>query len=171
MRLGLEIAEDVRNALPDNIMIGARVSVTDYVDKGWDVEQTIEFAKRLKKIGIDFIDCSSGGIVSTVNYHPLNTNQVQWKAAATVQKEADIPTGAVGNINDPLVAEKLLRDNWATLVFLGRAFLNNPHWPYMAADQLADDKSFKYPNQYEWCIGWKGFAKWRKEIQKDQNNN
>ena len=170
MRLGLEIADSLRNALPNNIVIGARVSVTDYVDNGWDVEQTIEFAKRLKKTGLDFIDCSSGGIVSTVNY-PLNANEVQWKASASVQKEAGIATGAVGKIIDPLVAEKLLKDNWATLIFLGRAFLNNPHWPYFAADVLANEKSFKYPNQYDWCIGWTGFNKWRKSIQTDKNNN
>lgn len=168
MRLGLEIAEGIRKSVPENIVIGARVSITDYVDGGWDIQQTVEFAKQLKKIGLDFVDCSSGGIVSNVNYHPLNTNVVQWNAAKTVQKEAGIPTGIVGKINDPELAEKFIRDGWATMVFIGRAFLNNPHWPYLAADLLADNHSFKYPNQYEWAVGWKAFGKWRKDIFKDQ---
>ncbi|CAG2178299.1 unnamed protein product, partial [Oppiella nova] len=171
MRLGLEIAESVRKTLPQNIVIGARVSVTDYVENGWDINQTIEFAKQLKKLGLDFVDCSSGGIVSNVDYHPLNTNEVHIKSAAKVQKEVGIATAAVGKITDPHFAEKILQENGATLIFIGRAFLNNPHWPYMAADALANEKTFKYPNQYDWCIGWKGFAKWRKDIYKDQNNN
>lgn len=171
MRLGLEIAESVRKALPDNIVIGARVSITDYVEGGWDLEQTIEFSKELKKIGLDFIDCSSGGIVSEVNYHPLNTNVVQWNAAKAVQEKAGIATGIVGRINDPVLAEKFISENWATMVFIGRAFLNNPHWPYLAADALADEKVFKYPNQYDWAIGWKAFAKWRKNIFKEQSES
>lgn len=167
MRLGLEIAEDIRNALPQNFVIGARVSVTDYADGGWDLQQTVEFAKRLKKIGLDFIDCSSGGVVSNVDYGPLNSSQVQWNAAKIVQKEAGISTGIVGKINDPELAEKFIRENWATLVFIGRAFLNNPHWPYFAADRLADNESFRYPIQYDFAIGWKAFAKWRQEIFKE----
>ena len=169
MRLGLEIAESVRKALPQNIVIGARVSVTDYVENGWDINQTIEFAQQLKKLGLDFVDCSSVSIVSNVD--PLNTNEVQIKSAAKVQKEVGIATAAVGKITDPHFAEKILQENGATLIFIGRAFLNNPHWPYMAADALANEKTFKYPNQYDWCIGWKGFDKWRKDIYKDQNNN
>ncbi len=148
MRLGLEIAESVRRALPHNIVIGARVSVTDFAANGWDVNQTIEFAKQLKKIDLDFLDCSSGGVVPNVDYHPLNTSDVQQNAGATIQKEVGLPTGAVGQIVNPFVAEKILQDNRATLIFIGRAFLNNPHWPYYAADLLTDEKSFKYPTQY-----------------------
>ena len=171
MRLGLEIAENVRKALPQNIVIGVRVSVTDFAENGWDVKQTIELAKELKKIGIDFIDCSSGGVVSNVAYHALNTNEVQIKAAATIQKEVGIATAAVGKIINPYFAEDILRQDGATLILIGRAFLNNPHWTYCAADALGDEKTFKYPDQYDWCIGWKGLAKWRKDIYKDQNNN
>ena len=145
-------------------------SVTDFVRNGWDVEQTIEFAKRLKNIGLDFVDCSSGAVVSNIIY-PSNTYQIQWNASAVVQKEAGIATGAVGMIIDPLVAEKLLRDNWATFISVGRAMLNNPHWPYMAADKLANATTFKYPNQNEWCIGWKESGNWRKDVQAHCHNN
>ena len=171
MRFGLEIAENVRQALPQNIVIGARVSVTDYVENGWDVKHTIEFAKQLKRLEIDFVDCSSGGLVSTANYNGFVTNEIQLKAAAAVQKEVGIATVAVGKIIEPHFAEDILKQNGATLVFIGRAFLNNPHWPYSAADALADGKTFKYPDPYEWCIGWKAFAKWRENILKDENNN
>lgn len=172
MRLGLEIASEVRKALPENIVIGTRVSVTDYADNGWDVKQTIEFAKELKKIGIDFVDCSSGGVIANVNYSPLNTNDVQLKAAGTIRNEVGIATAAVGKIIDPHFAERILKKDGASFIFIGRAFLNNPHWPYMAADALdSEKKTFEYPNQYDWCIGWKGFAKWRKDINEDQNNN
>ncbi|CAG2163569.1 unnamed protein product [Oppiella nova] len=171
MRLGLEIAEGVRKTLPEAVVLGVRVSVTDYTDNGWDVTQTQEFAKRLKALNIDFLDCSSGGLVSDVNYNCLNTNEVHIKSAALIQREVGIPTGAVGKITDPHFAEQILQEGGATLIFIGRAFLNNPHWPYEAADALASEHTFKYPDQYDWCIGWKGFAKWRKDIHKDRNNN
>ncbi|CAG2177311.1 unnamed protein product [Oppiella nova] len=164
MRFGLEIARNIRHTLPDNIALGVRVSVTDYADQGWDVPQTIEFARELKALGIDFLDCSSGGVVGGVDYNPLNTNKIQIEIAGTIQREVGLATAAVGKIVDPHVAEAILQGNGATLIFMGRAFLNNPHWPYIAADQLTDEQAFKYPPQYDWCIGWKGMAKWRKAV-------
>ncbi|CAG2171345.1 unnamed protein product, partial [Oppiella nova] len=113
----------------------------------------------------------SGGILSTVDYNLFNTPEVQHKGSAAIQREAGIPTTAVGKIIDPLLAEKLLQDNSATLICIGRAFLNNPHWAYGAADVLANSESFKYPDSYDWCIGWKGFYKWRQDLHKDENNN
>jgi len=171
MRLGLEIAKSVRESIPEDIVLGVRVSVTDYVDNGWDVPQTIEFAKELKKLNIDFLDCSSGGLISNVNYGPLNSNKVQIDAAGTIQKEVGIPTAAVGKIVDPKFAEKILENGTATLIFIGRAFMNNPHWPYYAADVLEADKLIKYPNQYGWAIGSLSFGNWRKNVLKDENNN
>ena len=116
MRLGLEIADNVRKALPENLVLGVRVSVTDYADNGWDVQQTIEFAKELKKIGIDFLDCSSGGVVANVDYDPLNTNEVQLETASKVLKTVGIATAAVGKITDPIFAEKILQEKGATLI-------------------------------------------------------
>ena len=141
MRLGLEIAENMRKALPQNIVIGVRVSVTDFVDNGWDVKQTIEFAKQLKNIGIDWVDCSSDGVASNVEYGLLNPNEEQIRAASIIQKEVGIATVAVGKIIDPHHAENILKENGATFVFIGRAFLNNPHWPFLAADALASEKN------------------------------
>jgi len=170
MRLGLEIAKGVRESIPENIVLGVRVSVTDYVDKGWNVSQTIEFAKELKKLNIDFIDCSSGGLVSYVNYGPLDTNKVQIEAAAIVKKEVGIATAAVGKIIDPKFAENLLQDGNATLIMIGRAFLNTPHWAYNAADVLGADHLIKYPNQYDWAIG-PLTGNWRKTVLKGIDNS
>ncbi|CAG2179857.1 unnamed protein product, partial [Oppiella nova] len=88
----------------------------------------------------------------------------QLKGAQSIQKEVGIATAAVGKITDPHFAEKILQENGATLIFIGRAFLNNPHWPYMAADVLANEKTFKYPNQYDWCIGWKAMSDSKKSL-------
>jgi 2,4-dienoyl-CoA reductase-like NADH-dependent reductase (Old Yellow Enzyme family) len=171
MRLGLEIAKRVRESIPENIVLGVRVSVTDYVEKGWDVPQTVEFAKELKKLNIDFVDCSSGGLVSTVKYHGLNSNTVQIAAAGTIQKEVGITTAAVGKIINPNFAEKILKENTASLIMIGRAFLNTPHWPYHASDVLGAQKQIKYPNQYNWAIGPISLIDWRKTVLKDENNN
>ncbi|CAG2180013.1 unnamed protein product, partial [Oppiella nova] len=121
MRFGLETAHRVRKVIPKETPLLVRISVTDYADGGWDVTQSVEFAKRLKAIGVDVVDCSSGGVVGNVDYGPLNTPEVQHKAAATIQREAGIPTAAVGKIVHPFQAEKLLQDNSATLIFIGRA--------------------------------------------------
>ncbi|CAG2176823.1 unnamed protein product, partial [Oppiella nova] len=155
MRFGLETAHRVRKVIPKETPLLVRISVTDYDNGGWDVTQSVEFAKRLKAIGVDVVDCSSGGVFGNVDYGSLNTAEVQHKAAATIQREAGIPTAAVGNIVHPFQAEKLLQDNSATLILIGRAFLNNPHWAYGAADVLANPETFKYPEPYDWCIGAK----------------
>ncbi|XP_054152832.1 uncharacterized protein LOC128951609 [Oppia nitens] len=169
MRLGLEIAADVRQAIPDNLILAVRISFTDYVDSGWDLSQSIEFSKQLKQLGVDLLDVSSGGVVSGVDYSAFNTPDRQHRASEAIQREADIRTTAVGKIIDPLLAEKLLQSNCATIVLIGRAFLNDPHWPYTAADKL-NGQSFKYPDPYDWCIGWKAMNKWRKDLYSNQND-
>ena len=116
MRFGLETAQRVLKVIPKETPLLVRISVTDYGDGGWDVTQSVEFAKRLKAIGVDLVDCSSGGVVGNVDYGPFNTPEVQHKAAATIQREAGIPTAAVGKIVHPFQAEKLLQDNSATLI-------------------------------------------------------
>jgi len=165
MRFCVETTLKVRQVIPEEMPLMVRISVSDFADNGWDVQQSIELAKQLKAVGADLVDCSSGGVVSGIEYGPFNSTEVQHKAAQTIQRDAGIPTAAVGKIINPLLAEKLLQDKNATLIFIGRAFLNNPHWPYMAADTLANPETFKYPDSYDWCIGWKGFYKWRQELQ------
>ncbi len=117
------------------------------------------------------MDCSSEGLVSTVKYHGLNSNTVQISAAGTIQKEVGIMTAAVGKIINPNFAEKLLQENTASLIMIGRAFLNTPHWPYYVADVLGTEKQIKNPNQYNWSIGPISLIDWRKTVLKDENNN
>ncbi|CAG2108445.1 unnamed protein product, partial [Medioppia subpectinata] len=93
MRFGLEMAESVRNSLPDDIVLGAKVSVTDYADNGWDLKQTLEFAKRLKALGVDYITASSGGVVSGVEYK--QTAKVHLNAAQSLVEEVGVTAGVV----------------------------------------------------------------------------
>ncbi|CAG2166931.1 unnamed protein product [Oppiella nova] len=166
MRFGLSVARSVRNALPDDIVLGVRVSVTDYCDNGWDLQQTIEFAKQLKQIGIDFLDCSSGDIIHNAPYNPLNPKEgVHVESAGTIRRETGLATVAVGKIVDPLEAEKILETTGAAFVLIGRAFVNNPHWPFLAADALGDDQPFKHSVFYDWAVGLnKGLYKWRQTV-------
>ncbi|XP_054152833.1 NADPH dehydrogenase-like [Oppia nitens] len=170
MRLGLEIVADVRQAIPDNIILAVRISFSDYADNGWDLRQSIDLSKQLKQLGVDLLDVSSGGVVSGVNYSAINTPDQQHRASDAIQREAGIRTTVVGKIIDPVLAEKLLQSNCATIVLIGRAFLNDPHWPYKAADIL-NGQSFKYPQSYDWCIGWKAMYKWRQDLYTDQNDD
>ncbi|XP_054152795.1 NADPH dehydrogenase-like [Oppia nitens] len=159
MRFGLEIVDKVRVAIPNDIVLAVRISFTDYADDGWELKQSVEFAKQLKAHGVDLVDVSSGGIIGGIDYSPFNTADQQHSAAAVIQRDSGLPTAAVGKIIDPLFAERLLKDNVSTFVFIGRAFLNEAHWPYRASD-LLQDQSFKYPQSYDWCIGWTAFFKW-----------
>ncbi|XP_054152794.1 NADPH dehydrogenase-like [Oppia nitens] len=169
MRFGLEIVDKVRTAIPNHIVLAVRISFTDYTDNGWELKQSVEFSKQLKELGVDLVDVSSGGVVNNIDYSPLNTARQQHSASAVIQRESGLLTAAVGKIIDPILAERLLKDNVSTFVFIGRAFLNEPHWPYRASD-LLKDRSFKYPPTYDWCIGWTAYFKWRNMLYTDKNN-
>lgn len=143
-RLPLRIAEEVRKAWPDNLPLFVRVSATDWVDGGWDLQQTIEFARMLKDIGIDLIDCSTGGLVPDAKIPAGPGFQVPF--AAAVRKEAKIPTAAVGYITEPFQAEQIINTGVADAVLLGREILRNPYWPLEAARKLGADVT--WPPQY-----------------------
>jgi 2,4-dienoyl-CoA reductase-like NADH-dependent reductase (Old Yellow Enzyme family) len=157
--------------LPQDFPLGVRISFTDYVENGWDLKQSIELAKEFKKLGVDFVDCSSGGVSAHVIYHASMNNVDQIPAAEAIQKEAGIATAAVGKIVDPFWAEQILQERKATLIMIGRAFLDDPNWPLHAAFELGADHQFKLPNQYVWAIGANTAGKWRQTVLKDRNNN
>lgn len=123
MRFLLEIAKSVRKAVP-NLMLGARLSVTDWVDGGFDVADAIEVAKALKALGIAYLCCSSGGN-SPLQKLPTGPGY-QVHLAEAVRKGAGIPTRAVGLIDDPAQAETIVADGRADMVALARAFLADP---------------------------------------------
>jgi 2,4-dienoyl-CoA reductase-like NADH-dependent reductase (Old Yellow Enzyme family) len=145
VRLTLETAEAVRAEWPDDLPVFVRVSATDHADGGWDVEQTVELARRLAALGVDLVDCSSGGLASGVRYATGPGYQVPF--AERVRREAGVATGAVGMITTPAQADAVVRSGRADLVLLARELLRDPHWPLRAARALG--VGAPWPVQYE----------------------
>jgi 2,4-dienoyl-CoA reductase-like NADH-dependent reductase (Old Yellow Enzyme family) len=147
MRLPLEVARAVRAAWPHALPVLYRLSATDWADGGWDLEQSIELAKRLKAAGIDMIDCSSGGNVHDAKI-PLGPGY-QVPFAAAIRREVKVPTLAVGLISDAVQAEQIVALEEADAVCLARALLRDPYWPRHAARELRFE--FPWPDQYQRC--------------------
>ena len=144
MRLPLEVAREVRAVWPQHLPLFVRVSTTDWVEGGWDVPDTVDLARRLKEIGVDLIDCSSGGIAPGVRVPVAPGYQVPF--AAAVRREAGIATGAVGMITQPSQAEEIVATGQADAVLLAREMLRNPYWPLHAAQALGAEAA--WPVQY-----------------------
>jgi 2,4-dienoyl-CoA reductase-like NADH-dependent reductase (Old Yellow Enzyme family) len=145
VRLLLETVDAVRAALPDTAPLLVRISGTDWIDGGWDLEQSTGLAVLLKEHGVDLVDVSSGG--NAPASIPVGPGY-QVPLAAGV-REAGLPTGAVGLITEPEQAEKILANGEADVVLLARAALREPNWPLRAAHELgvaADDAP--WPDQY-----------------------
>ncbi len=134
MRYPLEIFDAVRAVFPANKPIGVRVSATDWMDHGWDVEQTIAFANELKKRNVDWIDVSSGGISPLQKIKSGPNYQVPF--AQAVKEATGVNTMAVGLITEPQQAEDIIVNNQADMIALARAMLYDPRWPWHAAAQL-----------------------------------
>ena len=141
----LRVTAAVRKVWPENLPLFVRLSCTDWVKNGWDLSQSIAFSSRLKDLGVDFIDCSSGGIVPDAQIPAGPGFQAVFSAA--VRKSAGIETGAVGLITAPAQAEQLLITHQADAVLLGREFLRSPYWPMTAAAALGVDQ--EWPKQYQ----------------------
>ena len=131
-------------AYPDRPVF-ARISASDYIEGGWDLEQSIELSKRLKEAGVDLIDCSSGG--TSPDSKPAVGPGYQTAFSAAIRQRAGMPTAAVGMITDPHQAETILATGQADAIVIGREFLRDPYWPLHAAQQLRAD--IKWPKQYE----------------------
>jgi 2,4-dienoyl-CoA reductase-like NADH-dependent reductase (Old Yellow Enzyme family) len=134
MRFPLEVFEAVRAAFPEDRPVGVRVSSSDWVEGGWDIEQTIAFARELKARGADWIDASSGGVSFEQKVQPGPGYQVQF--AEAVRQATGMPTIAVGLITDPRQAEAIIAGGKADMIALGRAMLYDPRWPWHAAAEL-----------------------------------
>jgi 2,4-dienoyl-CoA reductase-like NADH-dependent reductase (Old Yellow Enzyme family) len=143
-RFPLQVAETVRRIWPDHLPVFVRISATDWAEGGWDLAQSIEFSRWLQSIGVDLIDCSSGGLVPGVKIPVEPGYQVPF--ASAIRKEVGIATGAVGMITEPLQAEEIISGGDADAVFLARALLRDPYWPLQAAKQLGADVA--WPVQY-----------------------
>ena len=134
LRYPLEVFDAVRAAFPQQKPVGIKVSSTDWVDGGWDIAQTIELAKELKKRGVDWIDASSGG-VSPLQKIPLGPGyQVQF--AQAIRQAAGVNTMAVGLITEAGQAEEVVASGKADMVALARGMLYDPRWGWHAAAKL-----------------------------------
>ncbi|HUI53710.1 MAG TPA: NADH:flavin oxidoreductase/NADH oxidase [Bryobacteraceae bacterium] len=144
VRFALEVIEAVRGAWPNHLPLFLRISATDWVDGGWDIEDSVQLARRVRQLGVDLIDCSSGGL-SPQQKIPLAPGY-QVPFAAQIKQEAEILTGAVGLITTPAQADEIVRSGQADLVLLAREFLRDPYFPLHAAKTLGVDT--KPPLQY-----------------------
>lgn len=134
LRFPLEIFEIVREVFPDNKPVGVRVSATDWVEGGWNIDDTIAFALALKERGVDWIDTSTGG-VSPLQKIPLGPGY-QVPFAEAVKAATGLPTMAVGLITEAQHAENIVASGQADMICLARAMLFDPRWPWHAAAQL-----------------------------------
>ena len=147
IRFLLETTRAVRAVWPDQLPLTVRISCTDWVEGGWDIEQSIELARRLKAEGVDLIDCSSGGTVPHAKIPVGAGYQVPF--AERIRREAGIATAAVGCITEPTQADEIIRNGRADLVLLAREFLREPYWPLKAARALGRKDSLTTPVQYD----------------------
>jgi 2,4-dienoyl-CoA reductase-like NADH-dependent reductase (Old Yellow Enzyme family) len=146
IRFAVETAHAVRAVWPDKFPLAARLSCTDWVDGGWDIEQSIELSRRLKAEGVDLIDCSSGGMTPDAKIPTGAGYQVNF--AERIRREAKIATAAVGMITEPTHADEIIRNGRADIVLLAREFLREPYWPRIAAQLLRQKGSLPAPVQY-----------------------
>ncbi len=137
MRYPLEVFDAVRAVFPSKKPVGIKVSATDWVEGGWDLEQTIAFAKELKKRGVDWIDVSSGG-VSPHQKIPLSPGY-QLPFAAAIKEAAGVTTMAVGLITEANHAEEIVASGKADMVAVARGMLYDPRWAWHAAAQLGGE--------------------------------
>ncbi len=144
MRFPLELFAAVRAVWPADKPLGVRISASDYVAGGWSLEESVVFARELKTLGCDFIDCSSGGLSSLQRIESGPGYQVPF--AQAIREKSGVPTIAVGMITDPEQAEAIIAQGQADLVCLGRGMIRDPNWTWDAADALGG--SAFVPNQY-----------------------
>jgi 2,4-dienoyl-CoA reductase-like NADH-dependent reductase (Old Yellow Enzyme family) len=137
IRFGIETTRAVREAWPERLPLFVRISATDWADGGWDMDESVEFSKRLRELGVDLVDCSSGGL------SPLQKIRVgpgyQVPFAERIRREAGIRTGAVGMITSAPQADEIVQCERADMVLLAREFLRDPYFPLHAAKELGDE--------------------------------
>jgi 2,4-dienoyl-CoA reductase-like NADH-dependent reductase (Old Yellow Enzyme family) len=148
MRLTLETAAELRRVLPDDVPLFVRISATDWVEGGWDLPQSVALAQKLRPLGVDLIDASSGALIPRVRI-PVGRNY-QVPFAAAIRNEAGIMTGAVGLITEADQANEIITSGSADVVFLAREMLREPYWSLKAQQALNQDPS--WPVQYGYAV-------------------
>jgi 2,4-dienoyl-CoA reductase-like NADH-dependent reductase (Old Yellow Enzyme family) len=155
MRFPLEVVEAVRAAWPQDKPLLVRIAAVDNGHDGITIEQSVAFSVELKRLGVDMVDCSSGGYGGAYQHGGGPGYQVAW--AREVRARAHVPTVAVGMISDPHLADSIVSEGAADLVALGREALANPAWPHLARETLQQyteaDRFDSYPLQSRsWLI-------------------
>jgi 2,4-dienoyl-CoA reductase-like NADH-dependent reductase (Old Yellow Enzyme family) len=143
-RLVREVVSAVRAEWPDRLPLLVRLSATDWVEGGWDVEQSVALARALGALGVDLVDVSSGGLAAQAKV-PAGPGY-QTGFAERIRREAGVRTGAVGMITAPEQADHVVRSGQADLVLLARELLRDPHFPLRAARALGQEGP--WPRQY-----------------------
>ena len=143
-RFLLEVIEATRGVWPNSLPLFLRISASDWMEDGWTVDDSAELARRVKPLGVDLIDCSSGGLVPHAKIQLGPGYQVPF--AEHVRREGGILTGAVGLITEAEQADAIVRNQQADMVLLAREFLRDPYFPLHAAKQLGVE--FPAPVQY-----------------------
>jgi 2,4-dienoyl-CoA reductase-like NADH-dependent reductase (Old Yellow Enzyme family) len=144
VRLVLEVASAVRAVWPDDRPVCVRISASDWMPGGWDIDEAVELARRLRGAGVDLIDCSSGGAVPGASIPTAPGYQVPF--AERIRREASIATGAVGLITAADQAAAIVAEGRADCVLLARELLRDPYWPLHAAQALG--RPLSWPRQY-----------------------
>jgi 2,4-dienoyl-CoA reductase-like NADH-dependent reductase (Old Yellow Enzyme family) len=143
-RLARDIATAIRRVWPEELPLFTRISATDWVEGGWDVEQSIELARQLKTLGVDLVDCSTGGNVPSVKI-PVGPGY-QTAFAERLRRDANILTAAVGMITSATQAEHIVGSGQADAVIMARELLRDPYFPMRAARELGQE--ITWPAQY-----------------------
>jgi 2,4-dienoyl-CoA reductase-like NADH-dependent reductase (Old Yellow Enzyme family) len=144
----MRLVSTVRAEWPQELPLFVRLSATDWIEGGWDIEQSVALARRMRTAGVDLIDCSSGSIVPQ-SQGPMVPN-FQVPLAKQIREQAGVATAAVGLITQPRQAEQILAEGSADLIFLARALLVDPYWPLRAAEEL--EAGAAWPVQYERAV-------------------
>ena len=157
MRFPLEVVAAVREAWPSEKPLFVRISSIDDVAGGWSLEDSVAFAQRLKRLGVDVVDCSSGGIAGSATAATRTllprVPGFQLPFSERIRRDAGLSTMAVGLILTPRQAEEALAAGRADLIAIGREALYDPNWPLHAAQALgADAEMDRWPVQYGWWL-------------------
>jgi 2,4-dienoyl-CoA reductase-like NADH-dependent reductase (Old Yellow Enzyme family) len=140
----LEVTEAVRAAMPEGMPLLVRISASDWIKGGWDIDESVELSRMLKELGVDMMDVSSGGLDPSQNIVLGPGYQVPF--ATRIRNEAGIPVAAVGLITDSAQAESIVKDGLADVVLAGRAFLREPTFSRRVAVELG--REARWPSQY-----------------------
>jgi 2,4-dienoyl-CoA reductase-like NADH-dependent reductase (Old Yellow Enzyme family) len=148
IRIVVDVTRAVRAEWPDEFPLFLRISATDWVEGGWDVEQSVKLTCRLSPLGVDLVDCSSGGLVPGAKIPTGPGYQLEF--ARRVRHEAAVKTAAVGLITEPEQANAVIAAGEADIVLLARQLLRNPYWPLRAARALG--ATVAWPPQYQRAV-------------------